>query len=131
MAAPRVLITNDTLNTRFGAELVTRDLAFGLAALGQAPIIYTPRPGNVADEIRAAGITVVDQLGDVPFSIDIVHGNQHLETIEALMAFPQARGIFVCHARLGWLGACEDVGQALVVHRASAPARRDATRPAA
>ena len=105
MAAPRVLITNDRLNTRFGAELVTRDLAFGLAALGQAPIIYTPQPGNVADEILAAGITVVDRLGDVPFSIDIVHGNQHLETIEALMAFPQARGIFVCHARLGWLGA--------------------------
>jgi hypothetical protein len=102
MAGQRVLITNDTLNTRFGAELVTRDLAFGLAALGEPPMIYTPRPGNVADEIRAGGITVVDDLRDVPFAPDIVHGNQHLETIQALMAFPQARGIFVCHARLGW-----------------------------
>jgi hypothetical protein len=100
MAVPRVLITNDRLNTRFGAELVTRDLAFGLATLGQAPIIYTPLPGSVADEIRAAGITVLDRLGDIPFSPDIVQGHQHLETIEALMAFPQARGIFVCHARL-------------------------------
>ncbi|MEY2511777.1 MAG: hypothetical protein QOE26_2540 [Verrucomicrobiota bacterium] len=102
MAGQRVLITNDTLDTRFGAELVTRDLAFGLAALGEPPMIYTPRPGSVAEELRAGGITVVDDLRDVPFPPDIVHGNQHLETIQALMAFPQARGIFVCHARLGW-----------------------------
>lgn len=102
MAGQRVLITNDTLNTRFGAELVTRDLALGLAALGEPPMIYTPRPGTVADELRAGGITVVDDLRDVPFPPDIVHGNQHLETIQALMMFPQARGIFVCHARLGW-----------------------------
>src|ERR1700731_4531699 len=102
MAEGRVLITNDTLNTRFGAELVTRDLALGLAALGEAPIIYTPRPGNVAEEIRAGGITVVDDLRDVRHPPDIVHGNQHLEIIQALMAFPRARGVFVCHARLGW-----------------------------
>ena len=102
MPGPRVLITNDTLDTRFGAELVTRDLALGLAAIGEPPIVYTPRPGSVADEIRAGGIRVVDNLRDVPFPPDIVHGNQHLETIEALMAFSQARGIFICHARLGW-----------------------------
>lgn len=102
MVRPRVLITNDTLNTRFGAELVTRDLAFGLAALGELPMVYTPQPGSVAEELRAGGITVVDDLRDVPFPPDIVHGNQHLETIQALMAFPQARGIFVCHARLAW-----------------------------
>jgi hypothetical protein len=102
MSGPRVLITNDMLNTRFGAELVTRDLALRLAALGVLPMIYTPRPGTVAEEIRAGGVTVVDNLRDVPFPPDIVHGNQHLETIQALMAFPQARGIFVCHARLAW-----------------------------
>lgn len=103
MSGPRVLITNDDLDLRFGGELVTRDLAFGLAAFGQAPVVYSPRLGSLADEIRAGGITVVDNLKDVPFPPDIVHGNQHPETIEALMAFPQARGIFVCHARLDWL----------------------------
>jgi hypothetical protein len=102
MADWRVLITNDRLDLRSGAELVTRDLALGLAALGELPMVYTPQPGRVADEIRASGITVVDDLRDVPFPPDIVQGHQHLETIEALLAFPQARGIFVCHARLAW-----------------------------
>ena len=105
MTGRRVLITNDTLNTRFGAELVTRDLALGLAAMGELPMIYTPQPGSVAEEIRQGGIPVVDNLHAVPFPPDIVHGNQHLETIQALMAFPQARGIFVCHARLAWPAA--------------------------
>jgi hypothetical protein len=103
MAGPRVLITNDDLDLRFGGELVTRDLAFGLAALGQAPVVYSPRLGSLSDEIRAGGITVVDHLNDVPVLPDIVHGNQHPETIEALLAFPRARGIFVCHARMDWL----------------------------
>lgn len=102
MSGRRVLITNDKLNTRFGAETATRDLAFGLAALGELPVIYTPEPGYVSDELQEGGIPVVNDLRAVPFQPDIVHGNQHPETVEALMAFPHARGIFVCHARLAW-----------------------------
>ena len=102
MNGRRVLITSDKLNTRFGAETATRDLAFGLAALGEVPVIYTPEPGDVSEELQEGGIPVVNDLQAVPFQPDIVHGNQHPETIEALMAFPQARGIFVCHARLAW-----------------------------
>jgi hypothetical protein len=102
MTGRRVLITNDKLNTRFGAETATRDLAFGLAALGELPAIYTPEPGYISDELQEGGIPVVNDLRAVPFQPDIVHGNQHPETVEALMAFPKARGIFVCHARLAW-----------------------------
>lgn len=100
MSSRRILITNDMLNTRFGAEVVTRDLALGLAATGQRPIVYTPKPGTVSDEIRAHGIPVVERLEDVPVPPEIIHGNQHLEMIRALTAFPDARGIFVCHAGL-------------------------------
>src|SRR5438270_7723259 len=102
MTGRRVLITNDKLNTRFGAEMATRDLVFALAALGELPMVYTPEPGSVAEEIQAGGIPVVDDLRAVPFPPDIVHGNQHPEIVQALMAFPEARGIFVCHARLAW-----------------------------
>jgi len=102
MSGRRILITNDMLNTRFGAEVVTRDLALGLAAMGQQPMIYTPRPGTVSDEIRSHGIPVVHRLEDVPLPPEIIHGNQHLEIIPALTAFPEARGIFVCHAGLAW-----------------------------
>src|ERR1041385_3138375 len=102
MNGRRILITNDTLNTRFGAEVVTRDLALGLAAMGQEPTIYSPRPGTVSEEIRAHGILVVQRLEDVPLPPEIIHGNQHLETIQTLTAFPEARAIFVCHAGLAW-----------------------------
>jgi hypothetical protein len=102
MSGWRVLITNDKLNTRFGAETATRDLVLGLAALGERPVVYTPEPGDLSEEIREAGIPVITDLRAVPFQPDIVHGNQHPETVEALLAFPRARGIFVCHARLAW-----------------------------
>jgi len=102
MAGYRVLITNDKLNTRFGAETATRDLAFGLAALGEIPVIYTPEPGYVSEELEKGGIPVINDLRAVPFQPHIIHGNQHPETVQALMAFPKARGIFVCHARLAW-----------------------------
>jgi Glycosyltransferase Family 4 len=102
MAGHRVLVTNDTLNTRFGAETATRDLVLGLKSLGDTPLVYTPNPGCVSDEIQEEGITAVNDLRAVPFQPEIIHGNQHPEMIEALMAFPQARGIFVCHARFAW-----------------------------
>jgi hypothetical protein len=102
MSSRRILITNDMLNTRFGAEVVTRDLALGLVAMGQQPMIYTPQPGTVSDEIRAHGIPIVHRLEDVPLPPEIIHGNQHLEIIESLAVFPDARGIFVCHAGLAW-----------------------------
>lgn len=82
--------------------MVTRDLAFGLAAMGELPMVYTPQPGTVAEEIRQGGIPVVEDLRAVPFPPDVVQGNQHLEIMRALRTFPQARGIFVCHARLAW-----------------------------
>jgi hypothetical protein len=102
MTGRRILITNDTLNTRFGGELVTRDLAPALAALGEQVMVYTPRPGSVSDEIARHEIPIVDDLAKLPFAPDLIHGNQHLEMIEALHVFPEARGLFVCHARLGW-----------------------------
>jgi hypothetical protein len=102
MPGHRVLITNDTLNTRFGAELVTRDLAPALAKLGEQIIVYTPKPGAVSEEIAERGVVVVDKLTELALPPEIVLGNQHLEMVEALLAFPEARGIFVCHGRLGW-----------------------------
>ena len=112
--ARQILLTNNTMNSRFGAEMAARDLVLGLAAAGESVVLYTPVRGMVADEIERAGVPVIDDLDDLPFRPEIVQGNQHLEMVEALCACPEARGVFVCHARLAWEAAPPLLGR---IHR--------------
>ncbi|MEO7190185.1 MAG: hypothetical protein ABI051_03945 [Vicinamibacterales bacterium] len=95
----RVLVVNTTLAGRTGTETATRDIALGLLAAGQRPMVYSPRLGGLADDIHAAGIPVVSHLGELPHTPDIVHGHHHVETVSALFHFPEAAGLFVCHDR--------------------------------
>ena len=95
----RILIANVTLATRTGTETAARDLAVGLLAAGHEPIVYSRSLGDIANEIRARGIRVVSDLSSLPEAPDIVHGNHHVETMEALLHFPGTPGVFVCHDR--------------------------------
>jgi hypothetical protein len=95
----RILIANVTLGSRTGTEIVTRDLACGLAARGHRVSVFTPETGPLADEIARAGVRVVTALRELDEPPDVVQGHHFLETAEALTYFPQARGIFVCHDR--------------------------------
>jgi hypothetical protein len=100
-----ILITNCTLATRTGTEIVVRDLALGLRAAGHTASVYSPELGEIANELRTRGIPVVDDLAQLSSAPDIVHGHHHVETLEALLHFPQARGLFVCHDRTIWMSA--------------------------
>lgn len=93
------------LSQRTGTETALRDLALALLAAGHQPMVYTPRLGEIAGELHAAGIPVVSDLRRLPAAPDIVHGNHHVETLEALFAFPAARGLFVCHDRTFYISA--------------------------
>ena len=99
---PSILITNTVLRSYSGTEVVVRDLATGLAQRGHRVGVYSPNPGALADEIRSAGIPVVDDPGKLPFAPDIIHGHHHVETLLAIESFPGAMGIFVCHDRTAW-----------------------------
>src|SRR5262245_14229853 len=101
----RVLIANVTLAGRSGTEIVVRDLALGLQAVGQTPMVYSTKLGEIASEIASAGIPVVSDLRDLPAAPDIVHGNHHVELVAALLTFRYARGIFVCHDRTAYWSA--------------------------
>src|SRR5262245_61279618 len=96
----RVLLTNVTLASRTGTETATRGLALGLAAAGHRPTVFSSSLGDIAAEIRAAGIPVVSSLDDVTDAPNLVHGHHHAETVAALMHFPSVPGLFVCHDRL-------------------------------
>jgi glycosyltransferase involved in cell wall biosynthesis len=95
----RILITNNTLDQRAGTELYVRDLATALIRRGHHPVAYSQALGEVAEELRGAGVPVVDDLARVAEPPDIIHGHHHLETMTALQWFSGVPAIFVCH---GW-----------------------------
>jgi hypothetical protein len=97
-----VLITNRILQTRTGTEVYVRDLAASLLRRGHLPIVYSPHLGEMAGEIRAGTVPVVDDLGQIGTAPDIIHGHHGLETLAALLAFPGVPAIAVCHSWLGW-----------------------------
>lgn len=98
----RVLITNNTLAMRAGSELYVRDLALALLARGHTPIAYSTLLGDVAQELRVATIPVVDDLRLIAQPPDIIHGQHHLDTMTALLHFPQTPCVYFCHGWLPW-----------------------------
>jgi hypothetical protein len=93
------------LATRTGTELYVRDLAIALAERGHTPIVYTPQPGEIANEIRARTIAVTDDLFTIAATPDVIHGHHGLETLAALLAFPGVPAVAVCHSWIGWSDA--------------------------
>jgi glycosyltransferase involved in cell wall biosynthesis len=101
----RILITNRILLTRTGTEVYVRDLAASLLRRGHLPIVYSPYLGEIAAEIRAGTVPVVDDLAQVGAAPDIIHGHHGLETLAALLAFPGVPAVAVCHSWVGWSDA--------------------------
>ena len=98
----RVLITNFDLAMRGGTQLYVRDLAMGLLRRGHLPIIYSLNLGDVARELQIATVPVVDDLNAVAVAPDIIHGQHHLETMTALLRFPDVPAVYFCHGWIGW-----------------------------
>ena len=102
MDALRILITNHGLKNRAGSELYVRELALGLLRSGHSPIVYSPKLGDVAAEIRKATVPVVDDLSSVSVTPDLIHGHHQVETMTALLHFPRVPAVFFCHGWLPW-----------------------------
>jgi methyltransferase family protein len=101
----RVLLTNITLASRTGTEVNTRDIALGLVRRGHQPVVYSPDLGEMAREIRAATVPVVDDLAAVGVAPDVIHGHHHTVTLEALLRFPGVPGIYFVHDWEVWYDA--------------------------
>lgn len=93
----RVLITNVRLESRTGTELYVRDLAQGLLERGHQPVVYSPRLGPLAAEIRRETVPVLDDLSKLSAAPDVIHGQHANETLTALLHFPRVPAVFFCH----------------------------------
>ena len=100
-----ILITNIWLDNRAGSEVVVRDLALGLLRRGHRPIVYSPMLGGMAEEIRARGVAVIDDLRKLAEAPDILHAHHSIPCGEALIRFPHVPAIYVCHSFDIWLEA--------------------------
>src|SRR6266568_2347803 len=102
MRSMRILITNNTLDFRGGSELYVRDLAIALLKRGHIPIAYSTKLGDIAQEIRAATVPVIDNLDALAAPPDVIHGHHHLDTMTALLRFPGVPAVYFCHGWLPW-----------------------------
>lgn len=100
MRGLRILITNHFLRGRTGSELYVCELATNLLRRGHKPIVYSPQLGHTARELRAATVPVVDNLDAIGSAPYLIHGQHHVETMSALLRFPNTPAVFFCH---GWL----------------------------
>jgi len=102
LGALRILITNHFLRGRTGSELYVCELATSLLRRGHTPIVYSPQLGQSARELRDATVPVVDDLEAISSPPDLIHGQHHVETMTALLRFPNTPAIFFCHGWLPW-----------------------------
>ncbi len=98
----RVLITNCALRDKSGTEVVTSELARGLAARGHRVAVFAPVLGRLADALRQDGIVVTDRIEDVPWTPDIIHGHHNMVLAAALARFAAVPSLFVCHSSTHW-----------------------------
>ena len=102
MRALRILITNHFLRGRTGSELYVCELATSLLRRGHKPIVYSPQLGPSARELRDATVPVIDSLDAISSPPDLIHGQHHVETMAALLRFPNTPAVFFCHGWLPW-----------------------------
>ena len=100
MRGLRVLITNHFLRGRTGSELYVCELATSLLRLGHTPIVFSPQLGPTARDLRDTTVPVIDNLDALSSPLDLVHAQHHVETMTALLRFPNTPVVFFCH---GWL----------------------------
>lgn len=97
-----VLITNVRLDGRSGTETWVEAFALELQRQGHRPVVYTPRPGPIAETLRAATIPVVHDPRDLAAPPDVIHGHHTNPTLTALLAWPRVPAVFLIHDWSAW-----------------------------
>ncbi len=93
----RVLITNNTLRVRGGAESFVRDLVGDLQNCGHTAMFYSTDTEEAEHLAVGDIIQAVDDLEKLPEQPDIIHAQHHMDAMTALTAFPNIPAIYHCH----------------------------------
>ncbi len=99
----KILFAQRALEDYRGSELFTFDLARALVWRGHDVCVWTPKRGAVAQLFAPNGIAVCEDLAQLPFQPDVIHGHQHLPTMAALANLPEVPAIHVWHGARPWV----------------------------
>lgn len=92
----KILITNFALSFHTGTELLVRDLASAFVSAGDQVCLYSPKLGGVAQECRALGAVVTNNIHTIDVTPDVIHGH-HSVVIAAALKFPCTPIVYACH----------------------------------
>ncbi len=98
----KILITNFRLAERTASEVSVRDMAFALQRLGHDVCVFVSKTGQLAEEFETMGIPVIAHPGEAPFKPDLIHGQYNLETIAALLSFPDRPALYLSYGTRQW-----------------------------
>jgi hypothetical protein len=93
----KILITNNRLDYRGGAEAVVRDLAQAFQSRGHTVMAYSSSLQQRERLLENDGIPVATDLENLKFTPDIIHGQHHLDAMTALLALPGVPAVYHCH----------------------------------
>jgi hypothetical protein len=93
----RVLITNNRLDFRGGAESFIADLARGLQSRGHRVMAYSSDLGHLPRMMEQDGIPVTTDPQGLDFRPDIIHAQHHLDAMTALACLPGVPAVYHCH----------------------------------
>ena len=98
----RILIANIWLLDRTGTETLVRDLALNFRRRGHFPTVYALRLGEPAEELRALGVPVVDDLDLVKEPPDIIQSSHNVPMVMALARFPDCPAVWLSQDWRWW-----------------------------
>lgn len=96
----KILITNIWLCNYGGTECYVRDLSLTLKSKGIEVEIYSPKLGRIAQDIRSAGINIVNSVSALKNIPDLIHGH-HCVTMDTINKFTDVPVIYFCHGIAG------------------------------
>lgn len=96
LSGMRILVTNEQLDQRPGADLFVRDLARALQRRGHFVIAYSSDPRHQTRLLERDLVAVATDLDRLPFRPDVIHARHHLDAMSALIALPDVPAIFDC-----------------------------------
>ncbi len=98
----KILITNFRLAERTASEAFVSELAEALKGAGHEVGLFVSNCGKAATELEEAGIEVQTHPKALSFRPDIIHGQHNLETMAALLEFPDRPAVYVSHGTKQW-----------------------------
>ena len=98
----RIVIFHGRLTSLTGGEVNTRDWALGLKARGHRVVIFTVYPGPLAEQIRRAGIAIVDNPASISEAPDVIFGAGVNDVATLLARFPDVPAIQVAQTWDHW-----------------------------